>query len=157
MTEFPKTLAIHQERTKKYYTILFERIGIKPHIVMPGRFVFQEREYTCPVELTLRTLQGKWKVLILWHLRDNTLRYSELRRRLQKVTHKMLSKQLRELEADGLIHRAVYPVVPPKTEYSLTDEGCTLVPILIAMQQWGLRYKQPHAPPSLHMAPDRFD
>lgn len=111
---------------------------------MPGRFVFQERTYPCPVELTLGTLQGKWKILILWHLRDATLRYSELRRALPKVTHKMLSQQLRELEADGLIHREVYPVVPPKTEYSLTSEGRTLIPVLTAMQQWGLRYHQPH-------------
>lgn len=110
---------------------------------MPARFVFKEREYGCPVELTLGAVQGKWKVLILWNLRDATLRYSELKRRLPKVTHKMLSQQLRELEADGLIRRTVYPVVPPKTEYSLREEGRSLLPVLRAMQEWGLRYKQP--------------
>ena len=110
---------------------------------MSARFIFQDKAYTCPVELTLRTLQGKWKVLILWNLRQATLRYSELRRSLPKVTHKMLSQQLRELESDGLISRKVYPVVPPKTEYSLTEIGRTLLPVLTAMQQWGLRYKQP--------------
>ena len=115
---------------------------------MPARFVFQDREYPCPVELTLSTLQGKWKVLILWHLRDATLRYSELKRRLRTVTHKMLSQQLRELEADGLVHREVYPVVPPKTEYSLTEEGRTLVPVLKQMQQWGLRHKHATPPPT---------
>ena len=109
---------------------------------MPGRFVFRDREYPCPVELALGAVQGKWKVLILWHLRDATLRYGELRSRLPKVTHKMFTQQLRELEADGLVHREVYPVVPPKTEYSLTDEGRTLVPMLTAMQQWGLRYME---------------
>ena len=110
---------------------------------MPARFVFRDRDVSCPVELTLRTLQGKWKVLILWHLRDATLRYSALKRRLGGVSHKMLSQQLRELEGDGFVHREVYPVVPPKTEYSLTDEGRTLLPVLTAMQQWGLRHKQP--------------
>lgn len=113
---------------------------------MAARFRFRDREYACPVELALGAVQGKWKVLILWHLRDATLRYSALRRRIPKVTHKMLAQQLRELEADGLVHREVYPVVPPKTEYSLTDEGRTLLPMLQAMQQWGVRYKQP-APP----------
>lgn len=109
---------------------------------MSVNFIFNDRTYPCPVELTLGTLQGKWKVLILWHIRQSTLRYSEIRRKLPKVSHKMLSQQLRELEADGLIHRELYPVVPPKTEYSLTDEGLTLLPVLTAMQQWGVRYKE---------------
>ena len=81
-------------------------------------------------------------------LREETLRYSELRRRLPKITHKMLSQQLRELEADGLVNRTVYPVVPPKTEYALTEEGRTLRPMLTAMQQWGLRYKRIESTPS---------
>ena len=115
---------------------------------MPASFVFRDREYPCPVELALGAVQGKWKVLILWHLREETLRYSELRRRLPKITHKMLSQQLRELEADGLVNRTVYPVVPPKTEYALTEEGRTLRPMLTAMQQWGLRYKRIESTPS---------
>jgi len=109
---------------------------------MAFNFTFKDRTYPCPVELTLGTLQGKWKVLILWHLRNATLRYSELRKRLPKVSHKMLSEKLRELESDGLVHRELFPVVPPKTEYSLTEEGETLLPILSAMQQWGVRYKE---------------
>lgn len=109
-------------------------------------FILEDRTYTCPVELTLSAIGGKWKILILWNLREATLRYSALRRALPKVTHKMLSQQLRELAADGLVHREVYPVVPPKVEYSLTDEGRRLVPVLREMQQWGLRYKvQPQA------------
>ena len=108
-------------------------------------FTLEDRTYTCPVELTLSAIGGKWKILILWNLRDATLRYSALRRALPKVTHKMLSQQLRELAADGLVHREVYPVVPPKVEYSLTDEGRRLVPVLREMQQWGMHYKvQPH-------------
>ena len=104
-------------------------------------FAYNDRSYECPVELALSTVQGKWKVLILWHLRNATLRYSAIRRKLNGITHKMLSQQLRELEADGLIHREVYPVVPPKVEYSLTKEGCTLIPMLTEMQRWGMRYK----------------
>ncbi len=104
-------------------------------------FTIEDRSFACPVELTMSCLAGKWKILLLWHLRNATLRYSELRRRLPKISHKMLAQQLRELEADGLVHREVYPVVPPKTEYSLTDEGSRLVPALQALQQWGMAYK----------------
>ena len=110
-------------------------------------FIIKERTYNCPVELTLSAVSGKWKVLILWNLRNKTLRYSELRRALPRVTHKMLSQQLRELEADALIHREVYPVVPPKVEYSLTDEGQRIVPMLKEMQRWGMHYKT-HPEPS---------
>jgi DNA-binding HxlR family transcriptional regulator len=104
-------------------------------------FVFNQRAYTCPVELALSAVQGKWKVLILWNLRDETLRYGEIRRRLPRVTHKMLAQQLRELEADGLLNRTVYPQVPPRVDYALTELGLTLVPILREMQQWGMRFK----------------
>ena len=80
--------------------------------------------FTCPVEATLRLVGGKYKAVILWHLMDaGTLRYHELHRRIPRATDKMLAQQLRELERDGLLRRAVYPVVPPKTEYSLTDFG----------------------------------
>ncbi len=80
----------------------------------------------------------------MWQLRNETLRYSELRKKLPKITHKMLSQQLKELEADGVVHREVYPVVPPKVEYSLTPEGMTLLPMLQEMQQWGGRFEQTH-------------
>ncbi len=105
-------------------------------------FTFRDRSFSCPVELCLSTIGSKWAALILWHLRDSTLRYSELRRRLPGVSHKMLAQRLRELEADGLVSRTVYPVVPPKTEYTLTDEGQRLLPALRAMQQWGVQYKE---------------
>jgi len=104
-------------------------------------FTIQDRYYSCPVELTLSVVAGKWKILILWHLRDATLRFSELRDAMPEITDKMLSQQLRDLDEDGLIHREVYPVVPPKTEYSLTEAGQRMVPVLTAMQQWGLDYK----------------
>ncbi len=105
------------------------------------QFTLQDRTYGCPVELTLSTVGAKWAALVVWHLRGGTLRYSELRRRLDGVSHKVLAQRLRQLEADGLVSRTVYPVVPPKTEYALTDEGRRLVPALEAMQRWGLAYK----------------
>lgn len=96
--------------------------------------------YNCPVEATIDLIGGKYKAVILWHLMGKTLRYSELHRLVPRATDKMLAQQLRELENDGLINRAVYPVVPPKTEYSLTDFGKTLVPILDALCNWGAVY-----------------
>ncbi|MEM1118058.1 MAG: helix-turn-helix domain-containing protein [Bacteroidota bacterium] len=104
-------------------------------------FTLRDRTFSCPVELCLSTVGSKWAALIVWHLRNDTLRYSEIRRRLTGVSHKMLAQRLRELEADGLVSRTVYAVVPPKTEYALTEEGQRLVPALRAMQQWGLAYK----------------
>ena len=96
--------------------------------------------FTCPVEATISLIGGKYKAVILWHLMSSTLRYSELHRKMPKATDKMLAQQLRELEKDGLIHRTVYPVVPPKTEYCLTEQGRTLAPILDALCDWGEHY-----------------
>ena len=94
----------------------------------------------CPVEATLELIGGKYKALILWHLSENKLRFSELRKLLKNATPKMLTQQLRELEAHDLIHREVFPVVPPKVEYSLTEAGRSLLPILVAMRDWGAEY-----------------
>lgn len=101
-------------------------------------------QYTtfCPVNTTLSVIGGKWKVLILYHLAEQTQRFNELRRLLPEITQRMLTLQLRELEEDGLIHREVYPVVPPKVEYSLTDFGRTLLPVIGSMHQWGVEYSQ---------------
>ncbi len=96
--------------------------------------------YNCPVEATIDLIGGKYKSVILWHLMGKTLRYSALHKLVPKATDKMLAQQLRELENDGLINRKVYPVVPPKTEYSLTNFGNTLAPILDAMCDWGSIY-----------------
>ncbi len=96
--------------------------------------------YCCTVSTTLGIIGGKWKSLILWHLSFKTLRFSQLQRRLTKVTQKMLTQQLRELEADGLINRKVFAEVPPKVEYSLTELGQSVVPILALMCQWGKDY-----------------
>ncbi|PYB76861.1 MULTISPECIES: winged helix-turn-helix transcriptional regulator [Rhizobium] len=92
----------------------------------------------CPVETTLSFLDGKWKGVILYHLvTDGTLRFSELRRRLQAVTQRMLTKQLRELEEQGLVTRTVYPVVPPRVDYALTPLGLSLRPVIMVLEQWG--------------------
>ena len=94
----------------------------------------------CPVETTLELIGGKYKALIIWHLTDRKLRFSELRRLITSATPKMLTQQLRELEAQELVHREVYPVIPPKVEYSLTETGKSLMPILTAMRDWGADY-----------------
>ncbi|MBO5352848.1 MAG: helix-turn-helix transcriptional regulator [Lachnospiraceae bacterium] len=98
------------------------------------------QELHCPVEATLQLIGGKYKSLILWHLIDTTLRFSELSRLIPSATPKMLTQQLRELENDGLLHRTIYPVVPPKVEYSLTEFGESIIPVLEAMCNWGADY-----------------
>ena len=95
---------------------------------------------SCPVEATLDLIGGKYKALILWHLSEGTLRFSELRKVIKNATPKMLTQQLRELESQALIHREVFPVVPPHVEYSLTELGRSLMPILVAMRDWGDGY-----------------
>jgi len=94
----------------------------------------------CPVGTTLELIGGKYKALILWHLSDGKLRFSELKKIIANATPKMLTQQLRELESDALIHRQVYPVIPPKVEYSLTETGKSLLPVLMAMRDWGAGY-----------------
>lgn len=94
----------------------------------------------CPVDATLKLIGGKYKALILWHLIDGTLRHGELQKLIPQATPKMLTQQLRELENDNLLKRTVHPVVPPKVEYSLTDFGLSLRPILDAMYHWGEGY-----------------
>ena len=94
----------------------------------------------CPVEATLNLIGGKYKALILWHLAEGTLRFSELKKLVSNATPKMLTQQLRELEANNLVHRQVYPIIPPKVEYSLTELGISLMPVLVAMRDWGAGY-----------------
>jgi DNA-binding HxlR family transcriptional regulator len=95
----------------------------------------------CPVETTLLVIGGRWKALILFHLQDQTWRFNELRRLIPNVTQRMLTAHLRELERDGVVVRKVYPVVPPRVEYSLSALGQTLTPILMAMAAWGGAYQ----------------
>jgi DNA-binding HxlR family transcriptional regulator len=95
----------------------------------------------CPVSYTLEIIGGKWKGVLLYHLIDGLKRFNELRRICPTITQRMLTLQLRELENDGIIHREVYPQVPPKVEYSLTEFGKTLIPIILLMKDWGETHK----------------
>lgn len=107
------------------------------------RFEHRGRTYNNPVQLALDLIGGKWKMPILWRLRDRTLRYGELRASLNehlptgKVTDKMLASQLRELERDGLVSRRVHAVVPPRVDYSITDHGRRALPCIEALRAFG--------------------
>ncbi|MEM6669240.1 MAG: helix-turn-helix domain-containing protein [Pseudomonadota bacterium] len=103
----------------------------------------------CPVEAALELISGKWKGLALYHLADGVKRFTELKRLVGGVTQRTLTKQLRELEADGLVSRKVYPVVPPKVEYALTEKGEALIPVLIALRNWGAAYALPEKTPQI--------
>lgn len=102
--------------------------------------IVREESFDCPIEVTLSLLRGKWKCSILWHLRHGRLRFNELQRRIPRVTTKMLSQQLKELEADGLIKRKVYPEIPPKVEYFLSYYGQCFKPIIKSMYVCGMNY-----------------
>ncbi|UZF92413.1 winged helix-turn-helix transcriptional regulator [Bosea sp. NBC_00550] len=104
---------------------------------MPPRFQEPYRSAGCPVEAALGLIGGKWKGIALYHLMGGTLRFNEIRRRIPGVTQRMLTTQLRELEADGLIVRVVYPEVPPRVEYSLFAKGRTLEPVIMGLKIWG--------------------
>jgi DNA-binding HxlR family transcriptional regulator len=97
-------------------------------------------DFHCPIEATLSVLGGKWTPLVLWELREETLRFGALQRRIPGITKKMLSQRLQELEASGVVHRKAYAEVPPRVEYSLTAFGQTLRPVLDAMCTWGADY-----------------
>ncbi len=101
------------------------------------KIIYDDKEYACSFEFTLYLVSGKWKGLVLWYLRDETLRYGELKKILGKITQKMLTQTLRELEKNQLITRKVYPVVPPKVEYTITKNGKKLIPIFEQLQAWG--------------------
>lgn len=99
----------------------------------------------CYVDTTLKVIGGKWKLLILWHLNQTTLRFSELERRIEGITQKMLTQQLRELENDKLISRKIFAVVPPRVEYSITEHGRSLDQVLSELGLWGERHQKQHA------------
>jgi len=99
---------------------------------------WNEKQYHCPVEVSMDLLSGKWKCLMLWHLNEGTKRYKELERIVPGVSQKMLTQQLKELEKDGLITRTVYPEVPPRVEYSLTELGQSTFSILEMIHSWAV-------------------
>ncbi|MCJ2165454.1 MULTISPECIES: helix-turn-helix domain-containing protein [unclassified Pseudodesulfovibrio] len=105
-----------------------------------------DKKYYCSMELTLQVIGGKWKPIIVHRLgSEGTLRFSEVKRSIPSITQKMLTQQLRELEADGVVRREVYAQVPPKVEYSLTELGQSVMPVLVNLCQWGTKYEEWHA------------
>jgi DNA-binding HxlR family transcriptional regulator len=105
-------------------------------------FDFGGQRYQNPVELALHVIGGKWKMPILWRLRDRVWRYNALRRDLKRVSHKMLTQQLRDLERAGLLTRTVHPVVPPHVDYRITGLGLTAIPAIEALRSWGALYRK---------------
>ena len=101
-------------------------------------FIYNGKTYYNPVEFAMDRIGGTWKMPILWRLKDKVMRYSHLRRNIPHISDKMLTTQLRDLEADGFVHREVYPVVPPKTEYSITEKGRRAVEIITTIRDYGL-------------------
>ncbi len=99
-------------------------------------------ETNCPLSWALSVISGKWKIAIIWLLRNNALRFNELQKNLPNITQKTLTQQLRELERDGMVSRKVYPEVPPKVEYSLTELGRSIKPALVSMCRWGRKYRK---------------
>lgn len=100
----------------------------------------QNGPYHCPVEAALAVIGGKWKALIIWQLKEGTLRFTHLMEHLPMVSPRMLTKQLRELEDDGVVSRTIFPEVPPRVEYTLTDLGISVLPVLEALCLWGAEY-----------------
>lgn len=125
------------------YSIFFEVGTLKwysiPEDTVRNKGGFPLEDKTCfGVEMAMEAIVGKWKPIILYHLMENeTLRFNELKRAIPNITQKMLTSQLRELEYHNIVHREVYPQVPPKVEYSLTKYGEEIIPILKSMQKWG--------------------
>ncbi|MFN8715185.1 MAG: winged helix-turn-helix transcriptional regulator [Bacteroidota bacterium] len=93
--------------------------------------------FHCALDVTMRFIGGKWKTVVLWYLRKGPMRFSEIRKRIPQITEKMLSLQLKELERDGIISRTVYAQVPPRVEYSFTEKGSSLIPVVEALAGWG--------------------
>ena len=112
-------------------------------------------EFYCPVKVTADIIGGKWKPMILFYLEGGTRRFGELRKLIPGMTKKMLTQHLRELERDGIIHREVHAVVPPKVEYSLTKHGESLKPILKLMSAWGTRHRSRYGVPAGHLRAQR--
>lgn len=105
-------------------------------------FTYRGRHYHNPVELALNQIGGKWKMPILWRLKDRVLRYGELRRTMPTCTHNMLARQLHELEHDGYLCREAFAEVPPRVEYTITEKGLRIVPIIEMLRQLGQELQQ---------------
>lgn len=100
-------------------------------------FLYNKKEYYCSLELTMDIIGGKWKSMMIYHLKDGAMRSGDLQRTLKGIANKMFTLTARELERDGLVKRIVYPVVPPKVEYKLTAKGESVLPIILQLAEWG--------------------
>ena len=112
-----------------------------------SEFEFRGRQFGSEVDLSAELIGGVWKISILWRLKERVWRYGELKKSLGRITHRKLTEQLRELERDGLLVRTVFPVVPPKVEYSLSDLGRTAIPVIQQLHAWGSAYRQSSSQP----------
>lgn len=112
-------------------------------------FIFNSKVYYNPVEFAMDRIGGTWKMPILWRLKDRVLRYGELKKDIPHITHKMLTSQLRELEAEGFVKRTVFPIVPPKVEYTITKRGMEAVPIIVAIRNYGLELMKEFGVPAV--------
>ena len=101
-------------------------------------FLYKGRKYRCSLELAMEVIGGKWKSLLIFHLRKGAMRSSALQHSLTDISNKMFTQSIRELEADGIVKREIFPVIPPKVEYSLTEKGKTLVPIIENLARWAI-------------------
>ena len=102
-----------------------------------NKYFFNGEVYYCSLDLAVRIIGGKWKAMIIYHLQDGALRSSELQHRIYGISNKMYTQAVRDLERDGVIKRTVYPVVPPKVDYELTDTGRSILPIINELAEWG--------------------
>lgn len=101
---------------------------------------YKKKNYFCQLDLGLEFIKGKWKALIICHLRNEPIRFLELQRRIEGITQKILTEQLKALEEEKIILRIVYPEVPPRVEYELTEKGRELLPILDSIEEWAEKY-----------------
>ncbi len=116
----------------------FRKVSIKSTLSRMPEFLYKNKLYYNPVEFAMDRIGGTWKMPILWRLKDKVMRYGELKKDIPRITHKMLTTQLRELEEEGFVSRKVYPVVPPKVEYSITKRGQKAIVIIDAIRNYGL-------------------
>ncbi len=108
------------------------------------KYQVEGQDYHCALDITMSFVGGKWKTVVLWYLRNGKKRFSELKAHIPDITDKMLSLQLRALEKDGIVQREIFPEVPPKVEYKLTEEGRTLIPVIEAIARWGREKAERH-------------
>ncbi|WP_054974660.1 helix-turn-helix domain-containing protein [Paenibacillus sp. A3] len=111
---------------------------MRTHDVM---YELNGKKYPCPIELSVSLFSGRWKTTIICQLLEGKKRYGELKKNIAGINHKMLAEQLRDLEEAGIVHRQVYPVIPPKVEYELTPLGEGLRPVVDYLQQWGMNFQ----------------